>query len=444
MAQSSFNFDSFLALPVMQSANPPPLPTSFTFTFQGPPRGTQDQVTHPVPRKTTKAWLNRLFREDAELLDRLLSYLEPCDLASLACLNRLINGEMRAYSRRVFSITRVLSPFFKDCDSFREMQSRTGTLISGSTALQVFERTTYTDSDLDLYVEHRYALDVVKHLDQEGYTFIPRETQALTAEETLEDTEELLHAGHYLGQGIANVLDYSRDDKKIQVIVSKRSPIDIILHFHSTCVMNIISHSTAYSLFPRLTFAKRVSRTFTSLASAPRPGTKWTTARLKYISRGFRFVQALDGDPGHGVIERWIGDARTWTIPLSPELPNLGEDTLPICSFQEVFDRWNGSSIEYDLCESSRLCFVYTSAKHERAILRTAWSIQLTKPRGYSDNPGKLDRSLCDALSIYRAADAVAKTGLNPGRRPLGALTFVTASRGLREFSDSDSEGLDL
>lgn len=173
-------------------------------------------------------------REDVELLDRLLSYLDPVDLASLACLNRSINSEMRAYSRRIFSITRVLSLFFTDCTSFREMQSRTGTLISGSAALQLFERTTYSNADLDVYVEHHYALEVAAHLASEGYAFVPRERQEPTPEETLEDIDELSHAGHYLGQGIANVLDFSRDDKKIQVMVSKRSPIDIILHFHSS------------------------------------------------------------------------------------------------------------------------------------------------------------------------------------------------------------------
>ena len=180
------------------------------------------------------ATTNNTSREDAELLDRLLSCLDPPDLAALACLNRSINSEIRAYSRRAFTIKSVLSPFFADCDSFREMQSRTGTLISGSAALQLFERTTYADADLDIYVEHRYALEVVQFLALCDYIFTPREGQEHTPEQTLEDMEELLDAGHYLGQGIANVLDFSRNDKKIQVIVAKRSPLDIILHFHSS------------------------------------------------------------------------------------------------------------------------------------------------------------------------------------------------------------------
>ena len=150
--------------------------------------------------------------------------------------------------------------------------------------------------------------------------------------------------------------------------------------------MNVITHSTAYSLFPRLTFGQRVSRTFTSPASAPRPGPKWAAAHQKYTQRGFTFVDAVSGDPIHGSVERWIGDSHTWTIPLSPELPHLEADTLSISSFEEVFHPWNGTSIEYALCESSRLRNVYTSAKYERATLRTAWNIQLTRPRGFSDN----------------------------------------------------------
>ncbi|KZV70734.1 hypothetical protein PENSPDRAFT_752268 [Peniophora sp. CONT] len=433
----SFNFNSFWSLPEMQSGAPPPLPTSFAFTFPAPQQRQPAEMKPPVHRKTTKALLNRLFREDVELLDRLLSYLEPHDLASLARLNRLINGELRAYSRRMFSVNRVLSPFFKDSDSFREMQARTGTIISGSAALQLFERTTYTDADLDVYVEYHFALDVAKYLgDREGYTFVPRGPQKPTPEETLEGIAELSHAGHYLGQGIANVLDFSRESKKIQVIVSKRSPIDIILHFHSTCVMNIVTHSTAYSLFPRLTFGDRFSRTFTSEASAPREGPKWTAAHRKYTERGFTFVDAVVGDPIHGRVKRWIGDSSTWTIPLSPELPTVEEDTLSICSFEEVFHQWEGSSIEYDLCESSRLRFVYTSAKYERDTLRAAWKHQLVKPRRYL---AKLDRPLCDAMYIYRAAEASAEGNEAQGR-PYGLLTFITARRDRFVGDLSDSE----
>ncbi|KZV62859.1 hypothetical protein PENSPDRAFT_555480, partial [Peniophora sp. CONT] len=256
--------------------------------------------------------------------DSLLSQLDPHDLATMGRLNRLINSEVRSYFRRTFSVNRVLSPFVKDCDGFRAIQARTGTLVSGSTALQFFKRTVYTGADLDLYVPQHHTLDVATFLcDHEGYTFSPSEAQGRTVKMAMNGLGARRVNDSYIGQGIAGVLDFSRDEKRVQIIVSKRSPIDIILHFHSTAVMNILTHSTAYSLFPRLTFHKKLSRVLASSSSAAKPGPQWTAVRQKYIARGFSFVRILDEDEVRGSSARWIGDARTWTISVSPPLPHL-------------------------------------------------------------------------------------------------------------------------
>ena len=190
--------------------------------------------------------LNTRSREDVELLDRFFSYLSPRDLAALALVNRNISAEARGHVRRAIAmVDRVLSPFFRDVDGFRAMQARTGTLVSGSTALQLLDRTTYANSDLDLYVDHRFADDVVRYLlEQEEYVFERREHQDTNAIRELDNLVQVENiygimepapalAG-YLGRGIRTVLDFTRGDKKIQLITSKKSPLDIILLFHSS------------------------------------------------------------------------------------------------------------------------------------------------------------------------------------------------------------------
>jgi hypothetical protein len=56
------------------------------------------------------------------------------------------------YLARAFNINRHLSRFFSDPKAFRSLQARTATVISGSGALQFFQRDVYPESDLDLYV----------------------------------------------------------------------------------------------------------------------------------------------------------------------------------------------------------------------------------------------------------------------------------------------------
>ena len=50
--------------------------------------------------------------------------------------------------------------YFADPAAFRELQLRTGLIISGSTALQFLDRTTYEGADLDIYAmkEHAQAI----------------------------------------------------------------------------------------------------------------------------------------------------------------------------------------------------------------------------------------------------------------------------------------------
>jgi len=192
------------------------------------------------------------------------------------------------------------------------MQETTGALISGSTALLFFLRTgpapeTYWkyerlcyypslklyygekqgDRDLDLYVEHRYALEVAQFLDNAGYVFHPREAQSHSWREQLalldlnENGEpKRVDTASYLGRGIQDVLDFylspasdraqARPDitmadpdnladydaleawlvpkpnappgKKTQLITAKRCPMDVILTYHSSMLF--------YSILP--------------------------------------------------------------------------------------------------------------------------------------------------------------------------------------------------
>ncbi|TDL14741.1 hypothetical protein BD410DRAFT_691149, partial [Rickenella mellea] len=52
---------------------------------------------------------------------------------------------IESYSSRAWSIHRNLRRFVKDAIEFRSLQARTGTVISGSVALQFIDRTFYPE-----------------------------------------------------------------------------------------------------------------------------------------------------------------------------------------------------------------------------------------------------------------------------------------------------------
>ena len=127
----------------------------------------------------------------------------------------------------------------------------------------------------------------------------------------------------YMDFGVANVYDFHKSDdpaSKIQLVVSHYSPLEPILRFHSStlflnpstpplikgivpffrlnyiisaCVMNLISHEKAYSLYPRGTFKERRSFAFQREGLSEEAA---QVAREKYIARGWNMVQSLTSD----------------------------------------------------------------------------------------------------------------------------------------------------
>jgi hypothetical protein len=89
---------------------------------------------------------------------------------------------------RAFNVDRHLSRFFEHPREFRALQARTGTLVSGSDALQFFERKRWPGADLDMYTHPCEDKAVGRWLiDHAGYTFQPNSVQPATFEDALND-----------------------------------------------------------------------------------------------------------------------------------------------------------------------------------------------------------------------------------------------------------------
>lgn len=136
---------------------------------------------------------------------------------------------------------------FDEIIHFREFQAITGTIISGSTAVQFFERDVYTPSDLDLYVEHQAARPMTQWLESIGYSFVPQQDgEFQTLQMGLEKSADFktadplgisaltdgLQKGYFDAVAVLDFKKLSRPN--IQVITSRGPPLEMVLNFHSS------------------------------------------------------------------------------------------------------------------------------------------------------------------------------------------------------------------
>ncbi|KAG9311289.1 hypothetical protein JVU11DRAFT_8377 [Chiua virens] len=269
----------------------------------------------------------------APIYDPILSSLSLHALIQVALTCRVAYHAVANYKSRAFNINRHLSRYFLDPVAFRSLQAKTNTLISGSNALQFLDRSFYPESDLDLYTHPGHTFELAQFLVQvERYTFVPtghQPTDWRTAiPEKWDGTQKRVRMEwdedeplEYPLKGITGVFTFQKPSPsegtlKVQVIEAAASPVEAILHFHSTCVMNLISSDAAYALYPMATLVERTGLGMPRGASAHE-------AIAKYIARGWRIYfsprpsdLAYSSDPPFLLDQpRWVGDKHTFVIP---------------------------------------------------------------------------------------------------------------------------------
>ncbi|KAF8685277.1 hypothetical protein AX14_004060 [Amanita brunnescens Koide BX004] len=142
---------------------------------------------------------------------------------------------VRAYCRCAFNLPGLLRPFIpvNDIDTFREILHETGAIISGSVALQYFDRKTFHPTDLDIYVNGNEQPRVVAWLLQCGLV----ESRRGEEDGSQSDTDDIdVVEGYRSGSSdVMRVENFKMEgtSKTVQVISTKRSPVFAVLQFHS-------------------------------------------------------------------------------------------------------------------------------------------------------------------------------------------------------------------
>ena len=272
---------------IHQSSQPPPpspMPPNHNTLISYPP--------NMPPRPAT--WIQILDRPP--ICHELFAYLSPASLFRFARTCKWARDAATMYCKTAFDIDVILHRFFLHPLAFRALQASTGTLISGSTALQLLNRTQYRSSDLDLYTHPGYAKEIglwlvrcnnYHYVTHRGGVQIPfNDVQCIewspsrTTSPQSDDDD-----GEYPYSGLHDVYCFqktSADGKvvRVQIMSSYNTLMECFMAFHSStsryyishrtlehlcaaCVMNFIAFDAAYSLYPRATFEQHLNLALT-------------------------------------------------------------------------------------------------------------------------------------------------------------------------------------
>ncbi|KAI0706635.1 hypothetical protein C8Q76DRAFT_597016, partial [Earliella scabrosa] len=241
-------------------------------------------------------------------------------LCRMARVCHTVAHALAHYFNDAFDINRTLLHYFEDPIAFRCLQARTATLISGPTALSFFNRRAPVGK-LELYVHFRHRREVARWLLEHGYQFSPASQQ--DADFELAASQALSENCGPLIAGVSVVFDFERrtigerPPSKVKVIVANNAPIEVILGFHHTGVMNVINYERAYCLFAYATLEARVSLRSSSCREQPEGGGESVTA----LGHDLHLLERLPDvhhhlRPSFHLGSRWLDDAASWVLPL--------------------------------------------------------------------------------------------------------------------------------
>ncbi|KAL8823699.1 MAG: hypothetical protein Q9191_005627 [Dirinaria sp. TL-2023a] len=268
-----------------------------------------EQIQPPSP--TPKTTVFDVLDHDARytIFESIASLLNIADIASLSRTCKQLSSFYQALLPAHWNVDRRLRRFVRDPKALRSQMGRHDALISGSFAVQFFERVTWKESDLDIFVEQRQgAIALENHLcKKEDYDFV-REG----------NVQEYLDVNGILSIRTLIMQRPDSTEAKVQLIQTKHQPLlEILRGFYTTLVVNVITWNKAYALFPQPSFVhhkaymlKPINDYFGKLVA-------------KYDMRGWTSQGIVwpEDKASHGSIleHRRLGDRFTWTVPFNTE-----------------------------------------------------------------------------------------------------------------------------
>lgn len=174
---------------------------------------------------------------------KLISFWNVVDLNRVASTSRSIHAALQ----QCWTVDTGLARWFDNPFDFRQMLGNCGAVVSGSTAVQFFDRTRYPASDLDIVIPITTTYSMGLWLMENGYTFQPRGTDFTDFVASLVTVMKRSRS-HRLAKPMIRVFDFyghplsaSDTGRHVQLITTRDDPFAHILQYHSSECANLAS-----------------------------------------------------------------------------------------------------------------------------------------------------------------------------------------------------------
>lgn len=180
----------------------------------------------------------------ASLLNKIFAFCSLNGLLSLSRCSFALYNIFNNYKRSAWNLDTFFARWFNRPREFRRILECGGSIISGSQALQFFDRTYYRDSDMDIFVRKEGVLLTAHFLESSGYHVqCKRKEDEIYEILTASEGNPILDAFRSKKGFITAILDYVRIDcdngiqssRCVQLLVVNVNPIRFVLFdFHSS------------------------------------------------------------------------------------------------------------------------------------------------------------------------------------------------------------------
>lgn len=205
---------------------------------------------------------------------------------------------------------------FTNVNSVRTVMAQSGAIISGSAALAVFQSQMQEPNDLDFYVPPRGLARLLKFILSHGYDLtIPAPGEG----EYPPSTDRAPGEGTYPLRIVLKLV-HPASGSLVDIVVPAKNVVEEVIGFHSTVVMNYITHYGAVSLYP--------SWTMSGVGMVVRNGAEESSCVQKYRDHGYILAndpsllpEAQKGQSLELQAKRSTFDDETLFVPFNDVIP---------------------------------------------------------------------------------------------------------------------------
>ncbi|KDR72124.1 hypothetical protein GALMADRAFT_213556 [Galerina marginata CBS 339.88] len=262
------------------------------------------------------------------LILHFLSFFDSDSIILVGKVSVRLRAVYRWFCNQAWNPCKVYEDWFaQSARQFRYQLHHTGAIVSGSIALQFFDRVQYPNSDMDIFVRTGGAEYICQWILCEGYRYghdlsdtyygqvVDAELKGANQKCVTNSSsfENAVLAVHNFTKLVGR-RDGSVHLMTVQVIVVDVDPVEhVLFDFHSSAVMNFITSTEAVSIFPAATFLDRVSYICKIRAESIERCELW---KSKYAKRGYRMVGAESFSESKSLPLgcRYISDRHCWVL----------------------------------------------------------------------------------------------------------------------------------